>query len=266
MKNKVDIVSGTAPLSYTYPAPYTQYQNFDSYQVFPYSTIGVLFFSQYGGDYRCSAATIGNFAIWTAGHCVHAGDNSNLGWSTNVIFVPAYKNGNAPFGIWTADNLWTRTEWYSSMDFRFDLAGAILDTNSSGKSISQVVGNLGFAYNLSTNQHWFSFGYPAESPFNGTTQEICSSSFAYSDTMMPTPNPTGVGCNMTRGSSGGPWIRQFGGMAGTSNFLNGNNSYRYVSHPEEMFSPYFGNRAKELYDDLMIDSPLLETNLPIISK
>ena len=53
---------------------------------------------------------------------------------------------------------------------------------------------------------------------------------------------------------------------GPQNFLNGNNSYRYLSHPAEMFSPYFGNRAKELYDDLMIDSPLLETNLPIISK
>lgn len=265
-EDNADRSSNTVPLSYTYPAPYTQYQNFDSYTVFPYSTIGVLFFSQYGFDYRCSAASIGNFAIWTAGHCIHTGDNSDFGWSTNVVFVPAYKNGNAPLGVWTADNLWTRTEWYSSEDLRFDIGGAILDTNSSGKSISQVVGNLGFAYNLSNDQHWFSFGYPSQSPFNGTTQEICSSSFAYTDTNMGIPNPVGVGCSMTPGSSGGPWIRQFSGMAGTSNFLNGNNSYRYTSHPEEMFSPYFGIKAKELWDDLMMDSPLLSTNLPIISR
>ena len=120
-----------------------------------------------------------------------------------------------------------------------------MDTNTSGLSISQVVGNLGFAYNLSNNQHWFSFGYPSESPFTGKTQEICVSSFAYHDTSMGIPYPVGVGCNMTTpGSRGGPWIQGFNGLAGTSNYLNGNNSYRYTSHPEEMFSPYFGNKAK----------------------
>ena len=261
-----EILSGTVPLGYIYPAPYTQYQNFDSYQVFPYSTVGVLFFSQDEVDFRCSAASIGNFAIWTAGHCVHTGNNSISGWSSDVVFVPAYKDGNTPFGIWTADNLWTRLEWYSSADLRFDIAGGILDTNTSGQSISQVVGNLGFAYNLSNNQHWFSFGYPSESPFTGKTQEICSSSFAYNDTGMGTPSPSGVGCDMTRGSSGGPWINQFDGLAGASNYLNGNNSYRYTSHPEEMFSPYFGNEAKELWDALMIESPLFGTYLPIISR
>jgi V8-like Glu-specific endopeptidase len=262
-----EILSGTVPLGYIYPAPYTQYQNFDSYQVFPYSTVGVLFFSQDEVDFRCSAASIGNFAIWTAGQCVHTGNNSISGWSSDVVFVPAYKDGNTPFGIWTADNLWTRLEWYSSADLRFDIAGGILDTNTSGQSISQVVGNLGFAYNLSNNQHWFSFGYPSESPFTGKTQEICASSFAYHDTSMGIPYPVGVGCNMTTpGSRGGPWIQGFNGLAGTSNYLNGNNSYRYTPHPDEMFSPYFGNKAKELWDDLMIDSPLLDTNLPIISK
>jgi V8-like Glu-specific endopeptidase len=275
VEKEAAILSNTAPLNYTYPAPYTQYENFDSYKVFPYSTIGVLFFRQYGVDYRCSAASIGNFAIWTAGHCIHAGDNSESGWSYNVIFVPAYKNGNAPLGVWTADNhkLKTRTEWYASMDLRFDIAGAILNTNSSGESISQVVGNLGFAYNLPNNQHWFSFGYPAQSPFDGKTQEICTSSFAYSDgSFFAPPYPSGVGCNMTPGSSGGPWINQFGGPAGSSNYLNGNNSYRYISHPEEMFSPYFGNEAKVLLDGLLADAPLLgdnplmEINLPIISK
>jgi V8-like Glu-specific endopeptidase len=274
VEKEAAILSNTAPLNYTYPAPYTQYENFDSYEVFPYSTIGVLFFSRYGFDYRCSAASIGNFAIWTAGHCIHAGDNSNDGWSYNVIFVPAYKNGIAPFGIWPVErddnnkeNIWTRTEWSSSEDYRFDFGGAILDTNTSGKSISDVVGSLGFAYNLSINPHWFSFGYPAQFPFDGKTQEICTSSFAYSDgNFPPSPYPSGMGCNMTKGSSGGPWIYQFNGLVGETNYLNGNNSYRYINQPEEMLSPYFGNEAKELWDTLMMESPLLDTNLPIISK
>ena len=83
---------------------------------------------------------------------------------------------------------------------------------------------------------------------------------------MSSPSPSGVGCDMTRGSSGGPWITQFDGLAGDSNYLNGNNSYRYLARPEEMFSPNFGNEAKELWDALMIESPLLGTNLPLISR
>jgi len=59
-----DILSGAALLGYTYPPPYTRYRNFDSYDVFPYSTVGVIFFTQNGHNYRCSAASIGEDAIW----------------------------------------------------------------------------------------------------------------------------------------------------------------------------------------------------------
>jgi hypothetical protein len=56
---------------------------------------------------------------------------------------------------------------------------------------------------------------------------------------------------MTGGSSGGPWILNFSGQAGGTNYLNGNNSYRYTMHPQELFSPYFGDAAKLLYDELI---------------
>jgi hypothetical protein len=72
-----------------------------------------------------------------------------------------------------------------------------------------------------------------------------------------------MGCDMTRGSSGGPWIRKFSGVAGSANYLNGNNSYRYTSHPEEMFSPYFGEGAKTLYEQLL---GITHNNLPLISR
>jgi V8-like Glu-specific endopeptidase len=245
------IMSASSLLGYSYPPPYTRYKNFDSYQVFPYSTIGVLFFSHDGTDYRCSAASIGKDAVWTAGHCVHTGDGMEDGWSEDVIFVPAYKNGAAPFDIWTAYNVWTKGSWFSSADYRYDMGGAVLNTNSSEKTISQVVGNLGFSYNLSSSQLWFNFGYPSDAPFDGKWQYICTGPFARNDTNLNKPYPVGMGCDMTRGSSGGPWIKDFSGVAGSANFLNGNNSYRYTDHPEEMFSPYFGDAAKTLWNQLM---------------
>ncbi|MFC1922288.1 trypsin-like serine peptidase [Chloroflexota bacterium] len=267
-----EISSAAYLLGYSYPPPYTRFKNFDSYQVFPYSTIGVLFFSQYGVDYRCSAASIGKDAVWTAGHCIHTGDGTEGGWSEDVIFVPAYKNGEAPFGVWTAYNTWTKGSWYSSKDLRFDMGGAVLNTNSSGKMISQVVGNLGFSYNLNSSiELWFNFGYPSEAPFDGRWQYICTGPFAYDDPVGPNlntpwspPYPVGMGCDMTRGSSGGPWIKDFSGVAGSANFLNGNTSYRHLSNPEELFSPYFGDAAKTLWNQLMgITERLL---LPIVMK
>jgi V8-like Glu-specific endopeptidase len=240
----------TAASGYSYPAPFVQYQNFDSYQVYPYSTVGVLFFRQYGVDYRCSAASIGNRAIWTAGHCIHKGDNSPLGWSTNLVFVPAWKDGSTPFGIWSVSYINTKGNWFKYGDLRFDMAGARLN-DWNNQTISEVVGSLGFAYNQESSLHWMNLGYPSAAPFNGKTQQICAASYAYSDTSMPSPSPIAMGCNMTQGSSGGPWILSFSGKFGLTNYLNGNNSYRYTFHPNELFSPYFGDAAWVLYDDLV---------------
>ncbi|MGW8142859.1 MAG: trypsin-like serine peptidase [Anaerolineales bacterium] len=247
-------VSETTVIGYNYPAPYARYQNFDSYETYPYSTVGVLFFKQGGGSYRCSAASIGNFAIWTAGHCIHAGDGNPGTWSTNVIFVPAYQNGNAPLGVWTAGNLYIPTGWQTSHDLRYDMGGAILNLNG-GQKISQEVGSLGFAYNMDHRLHWTNIAYPSEAPFTGSTQQICSGSFAYEDMSGPSPFPIAIGCDMTGGSSGGPWILDFSGSAGSSNLLNGNNSYRYPSHPKELFSPYFGSFAQSFHNTLISAVP-----------
>jgi hypothetical protein len=247
-------LSFAAPTGYSYPAPFTRYRNFQGYHKFPYVTIGKLFFRQFGSPYVCSAASIGNYAIWTAGHCVAVGNGAT--WSTNVVFVPAYKNGSAPFGQWTAARLWTTNAWFTNEDLRYDIGGVILNT-LGGLRISQRVGNLGFAYNKSVNLSWFLMGYPQAAPFDGNFQFICASSYAYSDASFGTPYTTGVGCDQTGGTSGGPWIFKLSGFPGATNYLNGNNSYRYVNpnHPLELFSPYFGNGAYNLWLDLINDTP-----------
>ena len=66
-------LSQAVPLGFSEHPPYIRFENFDSYTEYPHSTVGVLYFKQYGVGYRCSAASIGNNAIWTAGHCIHAG-------------------------------------------------------------------------------------------------------------------------------------------------------------------------------------------------
>jgi V8-like Glu-specific endopeptidase len=196
---------------------------------------------------------MGNYAVWTAGHCVHDGSNSSAGWSTNFVFVPGYKAGRAPFGQWTADHLWTKTRWAQLGDLAYDMGGGVMNTKG-GKKISQAVGWLGFSYNRGLNQHWHAIGYPQAAPFNGKFQWICTSSYAYSYGA-GNPQPVGIGCDLTGGSSGGPWIVKFQGNAGASNYINGVNSFRRTSKPKEMFSPYHGSAAYSLWRELKNDTP-----------
>ncbi len=237
---------------YDYPAPFTRFEVREIlYQAYPWCTIGKVFFTQNGNNYVASASSLGNKAIWTAGHVVHAGNNSPSGWSTNMIFVPAYRDGNAPFGKWPALSLATRTLWYQKGipdGLTEDMGGAILGV-LNGKSISQVVGCLGFAYNFSRFQHWDSMGYPAEAPFNGQRMWDCEASYAYDGQVSGIP-PMAIGCDLTGGCSGGPWIWQFqDGLPGERrNCINGHNSYRISNRPLEINSPFFDDRAKSLYD------------------
>jgi len=238
---------------YNYPPPYNRHEVFCPYNIFPYITIGKLFFQRGGSGYVCSAASIGNYAIWTAGHCIHSGNGKADGWSTKVIFVPAYKDGQAPYGQWPASYLWTRAAWYNGGSLCEDMGGAVLFPQG-GKKISQAVGWLGFAWNWSRYQLWHSLGYPAAAPFNGQRMIDTQASFAYTDPYLKcNPLPHAIGSDQTGGCSGGPWIWRFG----TNNYLNGNNSYRYTNpnHPEEIYSPYFGNEAKALWDSLVQSTP-----------
>lgn len=238
---------------YDYPGPYTRFELPEIlYGVYPWITVGKVFFKQRGTSYVASAASIGNYAVWTAGHVVHEGDNDPESWSTDMIFVPAYRDGNAPFGKWTTSYLWTRTLWFQKGNpdgLTEDMGGAVLNL-LDGKKISQKVGNLGFAWNKGRIQHWNALGYPQAPPFNGQRHHDCQASYAY-DGSVAGIKPVAIGCDMTGGCSGGPWVLKLG----SDNILNGNNSYRQGNRPEEMNSPYFDDRAKSLYDQLVASVP-----------
>jgi hypothetical protein len=233
---------------YNYPAPFTRHEPLC--MVYPYICVGKIFFTQRGTTYVGSACSIGNFAFFTAGHCVHDGSNSPQGWSQNLAFVPAYRDGAAPFGIWRATRLAARTLWYANgipNGLPEDMGGGVL-LPINGRKISQVVGSLGFAWNWSKFQHWHSLGFPQASPFNGQRLWDVQASYAYDGSVATT---VAMGNDMTGGCSGGPWVWQFG----TGNFENGVNSYRLTSRPQELCSPYFGNGAKSLYDLLTATTP-----------
>ncbi|MBI5238694.1 MAG: trypsin-like serine protease [Deltaproteobacteria bacterium] len=231
---------------YDYPPPQTTYNELTSlYSTYPYSTVGRVFFSSGGSNYSCSGSSIGNRAVLTAGHCVSNGAGA---WHTNWNFTPAYQNGSAPYGVWSANWLSTFFAWHFSSSFCRDVGfAAVSDIN--GATLSSKVGALGFAYNSSVVQHWDMFGYPAGSPYDGKWLVKTEASYSKTDNPGCTPYTVGMGTAQTGGCSGGPRIMNFyPGVSGAANYANGVNSYIYTSSPKELFSPYFDAAVKSLRD------------------
>lgn len=247
------VQSGVDLLGYSYPPPFTRQdlRNITTpYSKWPFITIGKLFFNQNGGSYVCSAASIASssasHAIMTAGHCINDGSGH---WSYNMVFVPAYNNGSAPYGQWTIIYATERAfvSWVSGGDLARDIAGAKV-YSLGGQTLAQRVGWLGFAWNWSRVQHWWEIGYPQAAPFDGKWMIACQASYAYDSPFGSSPDPMGVGCDMTGGCSGGPWVFRMG----SGNYLNGVNSHRRTGYNNELYSPYVDGTVKTaLWDPLV---------------
>ena len=237
---------------------------------------GKVLFTMDGVDYVCSGAvasdgstTDARALILTAGHCVY--DESGSGWAYNWMFVPNYEDGGTivtnpngthsftcgttPYGCWTATALVTTTAWAnggaSLAGFNEDYAFAVVGLGGkSGQSQAQLdatVGSTTVAFNQSHPTQVYSFGYPQGSPYDGQKLIHCAGKDV-ADTWGGTTD-TGLNCNMTGGSSGGPWYVGFG-SAGTQGTLNSVNSFKYTSGKmtKYMFGPRFDDYTQRTYN------------------
>jgi hypothetical protein len=119
---------------------------------------------------------------------------------------------------------------------------AIVAPNSEGL-LTDVVGGAGWAYNQPTNQTYSAYGYPAAGQFDGQTRQTCENS--PSTTWKLTGGTVvSIPCNMTGGSSGGPWFIQIAGNL----YLNGHNDFTSSLQPGHMFSPVYDDTWYALYD------------------
>jgi V8-like Glu-specific endopeptidase len=217
----------------------------------PATTTGKVFFTTRNGEnWACSGSTVnsnGKDSVITAGHCVYGslgGDVPGETWHSNWIFVPDYSNGTAPYGVWTAKQLWVPTNFYNNQDYADDMGGAVINTNAYGQHIVNVVGGQGIAWNWPDSEYVYAFGYPAAAPFNGQTLQYCNDpEFNWAEVS----DTVGLACNFTPGSSGGPWLMDFNGEFG---YIDGVVDFGYTSLPGYVFSAYFGTNAESLYNTM----------------
>ncbi len=198
---------------------------------------GKVFFTMGGSNYVCSGtATTSTNAdvVTTAGHCLNEGPGA---YATNFAFVPAYLDGNRPYGTWAAETLLTTSQWANSGDFNHDVGFAVMAENSSGQSLTGVASSYPIDFNLGYELSFDAYGYPAATPYDGQSLWKCSG-VAGVDTRGTTDHR--LPCSMTGGSSGGGWI--------TRGTLNSVNSFGYRGEKDVMYGPYFGNVEQSVYN------------------
>lgn len=208
-------------------------------------TTGKVFFTLGGVNYVCSGSAVssGNKdVVLTAGHCVNEGPGA---FATNWAFVPGYDDGARPYGTFTARQLTTTTQWQNSGDFDYDVAFAVLNT-LNGAHLTDVVGGQAIGFNQARGQYMYSFGYPAANPYDGSDIAWCHGTVVQ-DTFGGSSDQ-GLDCNLTGGSSGGPWFVNYSESTGVG-VLNSVNSFKYRggSMRNYMFGPYLGDVAQSLY-------------------
>jgi V8-like Glu-specific endopeptidase len=215
-------------------------------------TTGKVLFTLNSGNYICSGTVVNDAratysTVLTAGHCGY--DKNDGGFARNWMFIPefdtnpTYTCSQSTYGCWTAAALVIHNGFFTAGSFNtqattHDWTFAVV--GSGGKSgtaqLDNTVGSFALSTtNLSTGGQVFAFGYPAAGQYHGSDLTYCSDQ-VFSDTLNSSLT-WGIDCNMTGGSSGGPWLTSFDKTTavGTISSLN---SYGY-SGIVGMFGPKF---------------------------
>ena len=204
------------------------------------SAFGKVFFTSNSGvNYVCSGTALlstNESVVWTAGHCVNEGPGA---FYKNFLFVPAYKDGAAPYGKFTGTTLLTTSGWERSGEFGVDVGAAVVGLNSVGQTLTDAVTEAPLVFNAPRVQSYAIYGYPAAKKFSGQRLRVCNTAWLMDDTFA-TPDTMGASCDMTGGSSGGAWVTSTGSVASVV-------SYGYSSLRNVLFGPHLETEAQNLH-------------------
>ena len=183
---------------------------------YPYSAAGKLFFNQAGQTYICSASLIKPGLVVTAAHCVAEFGTSS--YHSDWEYHPGYRNGTSPFGAWTVSRAYVLTSYLNGTSScqqrgvvcKDDIAVLVLNPQNN-QYVGRRTGWFGVAWNgagLTPQRitHVTQLGYPACLDQAGLMQR---NDFQGALDSTHSDN-TIIGSLMCGGSSGGPWVVNFG--------------------------------------------------------
>lgn len=220
---------------------------------------GKVYFEMGGGAYVCSGAVAndtrsGYSLVQTAAHCAY--DETDGAFATNWLFIPEFDSAptftcaNTAHGCWTAQALVVHNGYASAGGFNtqatvHDFAFAVV--GPGGKSSTQLdatVGSFGITFSgVDAGDKLYAFGYPAAGRYKGKDLTYCAGPI-FTDGWNEDLT-WGMACDMTGGSSGGPWLSSFTESTGIGT-LSSLNSYGY-SGVKNMYGPKFNSDTQDVY-------------------
>jgi V8-like Glu-specific endopeptidase len=235
-------------------------------------TTGKVLFTLDSGDWICTGTVVtdgieGRSMVISAAHC--AWDGADGGFARNWTFIPefdttpTYTCGQAKWGCWTASALvvnkgYTSAGGFNTQAVQYDWSFAVI--TEPGNKYGSLDGTVGsFAVNTTTmgvGDRVFDFGYPAAGKYHGSDLVYCADQ-VFNDVY--TANKTfGIDCDMTGGSSGGPWLNPFTESTGVGT-VRAVTSYGY-SGVKRLYASKFNlntantfGAAKSATDDTIVD-------------
>lgn len=207
------------------------------------------------GPYSCTGSVIETRSlrlVLTAAHCLfYAGS-----WARRILFIPDFKNGSLPYGVYKTKALWIPYRWprhsFGITGTHFDIGLIVTRKRWNGSRIGENVGAIPIQTYPRRRGLTDIYGYPGGS-MRGRVMRTCRSWTRPWSGSWFLPGPVGMisRCNMAPGSSGGPWVsrypRQGGGTVGVVDGLTSTGGK--IGRRSFLTSPYLGRVLVSLIRD-----------------
>jgi V8-like Glu-specific endopeptidase len=217
------------------------------------AAVGKIFFSSGGSDYVCSGTLVGSGraqAVLTAAHCVSAGTGpgGKPRWVSNWIFVPGYRDGLMPYGMYTAQRFFAARGWNGPQGGteQYDVAFVAISAGTLYGKSGAAVPPPGLPARFASRQdagvpgRAYVFGYPSEPPFTGLFANYCAGPATLAGGSVRTT------CAMTAGDSGGPWLSSFSPADGSGTVV-AVSTYKVSTDQAVLYGAVLGPQARATY-------------------
>lgn len=210
---------------------------------------GAIFVVLAGGEgvARCSGTSVSaanRSLVITAGHCVYDGGSHGHWLAGKWVFIPGYRNGERPYGVFPAKWLGTTRPWRQEGSENGDVGAAVVGRNERGELLADAVGAAGIAWGLPPQQSFDVHGYPVAPPYNGSSQRLCAATpylgHDFGSFLWTGPLNLAVECPVTGGASGGGWLIN-------GDTINSVTDYGYGEAGSTDYGAYFGGAVRDLY-------------------
>ncbi|MFI9273726.1 trypsin-like serine peptidase [Kitasatospora sp. NPDC052896] len=205
----------------------------------PDGPVGALFASDAAGDHLCTASVVdspGRNLIVTAAHCLY---DPGKGARGEPVFVPGYRAGDAPDGVWPLAAITVDRSWAEHGNADLDVAFAVVQP-MSGRQVQQLLGANRLGTDPGYQQAVRLTGYPSPAgPPVGCANRTAEQSAGQLRLNCP---------DHAAGAGGSPWVTGADPVTGAGTVIGVVGGYQQGGDtPGTSYSSYFGGAVRALF-------------------